>query len=211
MSINLILADCIETMNNMENNAVNLLLTDIPYDSVSRKSNGLRNLDKGIADISTFNLSNFVNEAIRVTSGSGYIFCGWEQISEIVSIIKQNNLSVRLCCWNKTNPSPMNGQYIWLSGVEYAVYFKKRNATFNEHCKNPVFNFSTGKSKLFPTMKSIKLMEYLISVSSNDGDIVFDPCMGSGSTGIAAKNLHRSFIGIEIDEDTYNLAKTLIN
>ena len=45
--------------------------------------------------------------------------------------------TVRHLVWEKTNPSPMNGQYIYLSGIENAVWFKKKGATFNAHCKNP--------------------------------------------------------------------------
>ena len=110
----------------------------------------------------------------------------------------------------KTNPSPMNGQVIWLSGIECCVYGKKKNATFNEHCKNTVFRFPTVKGKLHPTQKPINLMKYLIEVSSNENDIVLDPFMGSGSTGVACLNTNRNFIGIEINAKFYETAKNRI-
>lgn len=122
-------ADCLDLMPHIKSKSIDLLLTDIPYDGVNRKSAGLRNLDKGLADVMTMSIENMMREFIRVTKGSGYIFCGWSQISEIVDILKENKISTRLCCWRKTNPSPMNGQVIWLSGAEYCVYFKKPNAT----------------------------------------------------------------------------------
>ena len=67
----------------MEDDSVTLTLTDIPYDEVNRKSGGLRNLDKSHADIITFSLNDFIDEVVRITSGSVYIFCGSVQISNI--------------------------------------------------------------------------------------------------------------------------------
>lgn len=195
----------------MEKDSIDLLLTDIPYDGVNRKSNGLRNLDKRDADIITFDLDLFLKDVVRITKGSGYIFCGWGQISQITNTLSNYGLSVRLCVWKKTNPSPMNGQHIWLSGVEFAVYFKKKNGTFNEHCKNCVWEFPSGRDKQHPTEKPLKLFEYLISVSSKENDIVFDPCLGSGTTALAAKNLKRNYIGIELNPNYVKIANNRLN
>jgi len=62
-----------------------------------------------------------------------------------------------------------------------------------------------------PTQKPVALMEYLIKTYSNEGDTVLDFCMGSGTTGVACKNLNRSFIGIEKEENYFNIAKERIN
>ncbi len=62
-----------------------------------------------------------------------------------------------------------------------------------------------------PTQKPVPLLEYLIKTYSNEGDLVLDNCMGSGSTGVACINTARSFIGIEINEDYFNIAKNRIN
>ena len=64
---------------------------------------------------------------------------------------------------------------------------------------------------MHPTQKPTKLIELLIETSSKNGEIVLDPFMGSGSTGIACKNTNRNFIGIEIDENYFNIAKERIN
>lgn len=178
---------------------------------VNRSSNGLRNLDKKDADIMTIDLKILIPEIIRVTKGSGYIFCGWGQISEIIEIIRENKLSNRLCVWRKTNPSPMNGQSIWLSGAEFCVYFKKPNATFNEHCKNCVWDFPSGRGKVHPTEKPLKLFQYLITASSNEGDIVCDPFVGSGTTSVSAISLGRSFIGGDINPDYCKIAEDRLN
>ena len=211
MSNKIIQGDCIEEMKKILDKSIPVILTDIPYDVVNRKSNGLRKLDKGNADILTFNLQEFLKECNRICSGSIYIFCSSEQVSEIRSTLIEYGLSTRHCCWNKTNPSPMNGQSIWLSSMENCIYGKNKGATFNEHCKGVVWNFPTVKSKQHPTEKPLKLMEYLVSVSSNPGDIVLDPCCGSGTTCVAAKNLGRQYIGIDINFGYVEITKKRLN
>lgn len=201
METEIIHGDSLQKMKSLPSKSIDLLLTDIPYDGVNRKSAGLRNLDKGLADIMTMSIENMMSEFLRVTKGSGYIFCGWSQISEIVDILKENKISTRLCCWRKTNPSPMNGQVIWLSGAEYCVYFKMPKATFNAHCKNVVWDFPSGRGKVHPTEKPLKLFEYLVETSSNKGDVVLDPFAGSGTTGVACKNLNRKYILIEKEQE----------
>lgn len=113
--------DCIEGMNLLSNNAVDFLLTDIPYNAVNRTSNGLRDFNKEAADELTFDLNMFLNEAYRVSKNSICIFCGKEQFSEIYAFFANKEGTVRPIIWEKTNPSPVNGQHIYLSGVEFAV------------------------------------------------------------------------------------------
>lgn len=209
--IKLLQGDCLELMKDIPDGSVDLVLTDIPYGEVNRKSNGLRNLDKGKADIVTFDVKELTETLCDKTKGSIYMFCGTEQVSAIRATMVEKGLSTRLCIWEKTNPSPMNGQVIWLSGIECCVYGKKKNATFNEHCKNTVFRFPTVKGKLHPTQKPIDLMKYLIEVSSNENDIVLDPFMGSGSSGVASVHTNRNFIGIELDKDYFDIAKKRID
>jgi DNA modification methylase len=204
-NIQLYLGDCLEVMKNIPDKSIDLILTDIPYGEVNRKSNGLRNLNKGIADIVNFDLNNLMNILCRVCKGSIYIFCGTEQVSEIRKLMIKNGLSSRLVIWNKTNPSPMNGKHIWLSSIECCMYGKFKNATFNEHCKGSVLSFPSGKGKIHPTQKPLKLFEYLIKVSSNEGDLVLDPFAGSFTAGVACKILKRRFIGIEINKEYLNI------
>lgn len=66
------------------------------------------------------------------------------------------------------------------------------------------------KCALHPTQKPVALCEYLIKTYTNQGDIVLDNCMGSGSTGVAAVNTNRSFIGMELDEVYFNIANKRI-
>lgn len=70
--------------------------------------------------------------------------------------------------------------------------------------------FPLDKDKLHPTQKPVALLEYLVKTYTNEGNIVLDNCMGSGSTGVACINTNRRFIGIELDENYFNIAKERI-
>lgn len=201
-------------MKEMQSESVNLVLTDIPYGKVNRDSNGLRNLDKDVADVMTFVLSEFLDEIYRICKGTIIIFCGKEQLSEIYGYFdnmqKNKKGTVRQLIWRKTNPSPMNGQHIYLSGIENAVWFKKRGGVFNAHCKNTVFNYPCGRSKLHPTEKNHDLLKELILDNSQEGDLIFDPCMGSGSHGVVALQNNRDFIGVELNKNYFEIAQKRI-
>ena len=203
--------DCMAFMKQMESNSVKLTLTDIPYGEVNRDSNGLRKLDKAAADELTFDLKDFLNEVYRVTEGTIIIFCGMQQFSTIHKFFSDKQAkkegTVRQLIWKKSNPSPMNGQHIYLSGIENAVWFKKRGGTFNARCKNTVFEHPCGRSKMHPTEKNHKLLAELILDNSNPGDLVFDPCAGSGSHLLVARENERDFIGVELDEGYFKIAK----
>ena len=203
--------DCIEQMALMDDDSVDFTLTDIPYDAVNRGDNGLRSLNKGNADILTFDLEEFCESVYRITKNSICIFCGKEQFSTIYKFFANKKGTVRPIIWQKSNPSPMNGQYIYLSGVELAVWFKKSGAkVFNAHCKNTVFKHPNGKSKLHETEKNHELLKELILDNTNSGDIVFDPCMGSGSHIYVALQNDRNGIGIELNKDYFDVATTRI-
>ena len=72
------------------------------------------------------------------------------------------------------------------------------------------FSNPSGKGQLHPTQKPIKLLEYLIKTYTKDGDLILDNCMGSGSTGVACVNTNRKFIGIELDDTYFEIAKERI-
>ena len=208
---NLIHGECIEEMAKLESGSVDMVLTDIPYGEVNRNSGGLRNLDKGVADICDIPIDDIVLSVSRVVSGTAYIFCGIDQISALTVGFKKLGMSTRLGQWEKSNPSPMNGTKVWLSGSEFCVIARKPNATFNEHCQKPIWKFAVGRNKLHPTQKPVALMERLILASTNKGETVLDFTMGSGTTGVACKQTGRDFIGIELDPDYFQIAQDRIN
>ena len=203
----LLQGDCLEEMKSIPDGSVDMILTDIPYGEVNQKSSGLRKLDRGRADECNFDINSMVDTFVRIGRGSFYVFCGTEQVSVITTAFKRHKLTTRVCVWEKSNPSPMNGSRLWLSGMEFCVFARKPKATFNEHCQKALWKFPVGRSKTHPTEKPLALMSRLVTASSNDGDIILDPFMGSGTTGVACKNLNRDFIGIELDKGYFEIAQ----
>ena len=202
----LIHGECLAEMAKLPAGSVDMILADIPYGAVNRKSSGLRNLDKGKADICGIDLHAMVVHIDSLTRGSAYVFCGTEQVSIIRAAMVSAGMSTRLGIWEKTNPSPMNGDRMWLSSVECCVFGRKAGAIFTEHCASAVWRHPCARGKLHPTMKPVGLMERLIKASSREGDTVLDFCMGSGTTGVACKNTGRRFIGIEMDKTYFDIA-----
>lgn len=207
---NIYCCDCMQGMKLMKPQSVCMTLTDIPYDAVNRPAR-LRSLDKQNADIATFSLDEFLQETERITSHCVCIFCGKEQFSQIFAFFSAKKGTTRCIVWEKTNPSPMNGDWIYLSGVELAVWWKRTcTGPFNAHCKNSVFHYPSGRRKYHPTEKNIKLFEELIEDNTDEGDIIFDPCIGSGTTALAAIKHNRQYIGMEIDESYTRIAEQRI-
>jgi len=202
-------ADCLSILPHLE--PVDLVLTDIPYNEINRESSGLRVLDKGDADKKTFALSEFLPQAIFHCRGSMYIFCGIEQVSKIRAELVGHGMTTRLMIWEKTNPSPMNGKAIWLSGVECFVFGKLPGAYFNGFCRNTVLRHPSEKSTVHPTQKPTTLLQDLISTSLKPNGITLDPCLGSGTTAIACEKLNRRWIGIEILEEYCEIAAKRID
>ena len=202
-------ADFRDILPTMPNDSVEMVLTDIPYGEVNRKGK-IRNLDKGKADICDFDIRDMAHELVRVCSGSIYVFCGIEQVSDLRAQFVDDGMLTRLCIWEKSNPSPMNGQHFWLSSVECCVFARKKNAVFNEFCKSAVWRFPSCVSEIHPTQKPLSLFRYLIKTSSSPMGGVLDICMGSGTTGVAAIQAERDFIGVERDADFFKSAKERI-
>ena len=108
--------DCIEFMSGMAENSVDFTLTDIPYGVVNNYGSAgdekaIRKLNKGAADIVTFTLDEFLPLVHKVTGNSVCVFCGKEQFSQIFDYFASQAGTTRAIVWDKTNPSPLGGQY----------------------------------------------------------------------------------------------------
>lgn len=114
------------------------------------------------------------------------------------------------------NPQMTEGKpYTTISGrasTNYDTKWSKQSLTVNKGTRYPrdIQRFAHDKEKFHPTQKPVALLEYLIKIYTNEGDIVLDNCMGSGSTGVACINTNRNFIGYELDENYFNIAKQRI-
>lgn len=208
----LIKGDSIEVMKNIPRNFIDLVVTDIPYSVTNARLDfGLRNMRKGKADELDFKIENLLGKLVKTCNGSIYIFCSTEQVSFIRKFLDDEGWTTRLGVWEKTNPSPANGEYLWLSSIETCVFARKSKRyggapTFNLNCETPVWRFPVSNKTKHPTEKPIELFEYLIEASSNENDIVLDPFMGSGTTCIASEKKNRRWIGIEKNLSFYNMS-----
>lgn len=196
--------DCMEILKRLPDNLADLILTDIPYGEVNRAvESGLRKLKKGSADEMTFVLHFFLKEVERVCKGSFVIFCGMEQISSIRTFFRERDMLTRILVYNKANPSPINCQHAYLSDCEFAVYAKKKGATFNGMYKSCVFEDMAGSSKIHPTQKPLRLFRRIILDLTNEGDTVIDPCAGVMTTAVACEIEKRKYICCEINREFF--------
>ena len=117
--------------------------------------------------------------------------------------------------WHKTNPVPACGNK-YLTDTEYILFFREKGVKIGGEYKTKftyyVTPLNTADKKLYrhPTIKPVDILQNLIVNSSSPGDVVLDPFMGSGSTGIACNNTGRNFIGIEVDKGYFDTAKARI-
>lgn len=224
MDMKLYNGDCLEVMKNMPDKSVDCIITDPPYE-LSNHGYGKTELsnrkivkDKHIDFISNgFDYDTVFNEFIRICKVPNFlIFCSNSQVSKIMSWFESKKLKTTLLIWHKTNPVPLcNGKH--LSDVEFVVYVRGKGATFNNNTpfkyKSKVYSspLVSNKNRLHPTQKSVEQLSQYIELHSNEGDVIFDPYMGSGSTGVACQNTNRNFIGIELDENYFKIAQERLN
>lgn len=218
--------DCLEVMKTIPDNSIDLIVTDPPYLIENTKAGGKSELAKSIQnmndEIKSKNLTNGFNvkvldELVRVMKKVNiYIWCNHKQIPMYLDyFVKGLGCSFDIIIWNKTNAMPLfKNKY--LTDKEYCLYFRK-NALCNpenyEEAKTVYYqpiNIKDKKVYGHPTIKPLNIIKNLIKNSSNENDVVLDCFMGSGTTGVACKNLNRNFIGIELDEKYFNIAKERI-
>lgn len=217
--------DSLEFIKGLDDNSVDAVITDPPY-NISKenrfKSMGRSGIDFGEWD-KGFNLNNWIElVAPKVKKGGNVvIFNAWRNLGEIADTLESNGFEVKdMIRWEKSNPMPRNRDRRFIVDYEVAVWAVKKGSkwTFNrvnETYDRPLITSgltpkSEKEGKGHPTQKPVAVMEWLIEHLTNENDVVFDPFMGSGSTGVACKNLNRSFIGYELEEEYFSISKKRI-
>lgn len=212
--IDLILGDCLEHMKEIPDNSVDMVLTDPPYGmnlSPQRKSGKFHGV-KVVNDDTLLWSDDFFKELFRVTKNNtgSFIFCNHFCISEFISSAKKAGFEIKnIIIWDKGHFG-MGGN--WRPVHEMILLLTKgRFVCKSKNLRNIIQYKKVHHSKsVHPTQKPVELLEHLIVEPDYNPKVVLDPFMGSGSTGVACVNTNRKFIGIELEESYFNIAKERI-
>ena len=222
----LLQGDCLKLIKQVPSNSVDLILIDPPYE-ISRTTNFQSGEETG-RDTDRFRISmdfgewdkNFtglevvIKEGYRILRQGGTMICFYDlwKIETLKNLYDSNKFKqVRFIEWIKTNPVPINSKINYLTNArEVAVSaIKGSKPTFNSSYDNGLYSYPicAGKERtIHPTQKPLSLITDLVLKHSNEGDMVLDCFMGSGTTGVACKNTNREFIGMELDEKYFEIA-----
>lgn len=232
----LINGECIEEMKKLEDKSIDMILCDLPYGTTACKWDTVIPFDKLweqynriIKDNGAIVLfgSEPFSSKLRISNEKYFRYdIIWEKprILNFMAVKKQiGKCHETISIFYKKQPT-YNPQYS--TGEPYtrrALIRKKWEGVASEQAYKPAYNNKTTRyprsiqkfnnvntNKSHPTQKPIELLEWLIKTYTNEGETILDNTMGSGSTGVAAKNTNRHFIGIELDEDYFNIAKKRI-
>lgn len=219
--------DCVKGMDKLisKNLSVDLIVADPPY-VISRKSNFHTMKDRKNARTGTdfgtwdeeFNNQPWIEKSFDILKdgGSLIVFNDFKKVSDIITISTRAGFEFKdVIVWEKTNPMPRNRDRRYVPSLELMIWFvkkKKAKWTFNRQDRayqSPVMRYPSESGGAFkryhPTQKPIKLIENIIKIHSNEGELVLDPFMGSGTTAISALNTGRNFIGFELDKKYYDI------
>lgn len=228
----IIQGDAIQLLKDMEPESIDLIFADPPYnlsgkDHLTCKNGKMTVCDKGewdqIDDIHEFN-RKWVEGCIRVLKDDGTIWISGtlhNHPSIGVTLKKLNLWIINDIIWYKPNASPLlqknrfapSTELIWVASKSKKYYFNYDMARCLNNGKQMrnLWELSAERHKTtHPTEKPEKLLERIVLIGSEEGDTVLDPFMGSGTTGVVAKQLNRNFIGIEIDSAYFKIAKERI-
>ncbi len=224
----LLQGDCLELLKKVPYHSIDLIATDPPYLISATNGGGtinnVKKLNKSLADLKTVDITQgydielFGTEFIRVMKEINiYFWCNKVQIPDYFNFyVNKHKCKFDILCWHKTNALPTYSNK-YLSDTEYLLYFRKGSGKcFPESYEDaktfyiaPI-NHKDKKEFGHPTIKPLDITEKIIRNSTREGQLVLDPFMGSGTTGVAALNNNRNFIGIELDEGYFNIAKNRI-
>lgn len=217
--------DCLKELKKIVDNSIDLIVTDPPYPTTSRgcagNSGGMFQKDinkKGkVFKFNNINCKEYAHEFFRILKEGThcYVMTNHTNLIEMLNTFTDAGFHfIKTLIWNKGNK--IMGQY-YMSQFEYILFFRKGKGKKINNCgtsdilsiKNIKTKDENGKN-LHDTEKPVELMKILIENSSNEHEIILDPFMGIGSTGVACKLLNRNFIGIELDENYFKIAKKRI-
>ena len=214
MSYKLYQGDCLEIMGGIKDKSVDLIVTDPPYlmDYQSNRRKKEDRFDKIKNDKGNYMLiQDYLEECHRIMKDNTaiYCFCSWHNIDFFKNEFEKHFKLKNILVWNKNNHGTGDLKGSYAPKHEFILFGHKGRTLLREKRIADVIDCpKISSNKLtHPTEKPQDLLEIFIRQSSDVGSIVFDGFMGTGSCGIAAKKLNRNFIGIELDEKYFNIAK----
>lgn len=218
--------DCYKGIKKIPDKSVDLVVTDPPYEIKGlHTGTGLlkHRKDSHANQMMEANLGDGINlkildELVRVMKKINiYLWCNKEQIYDYMTyFVKERKCNFEIIVWGKPNPAPFtNGHY--LKDKEYCLFFWEKGVKIGGnydtlktyYVKNT--NTEDKKKYLHPTIKPLDIIKNLITNSCNGGGVVLDCFMGSGTTGVACKELGLDFIGFELNKKYYDIAVDRIN
>ncbi|MFV0552987.1 MAG: DNA-methyltransferase [Anaerorhabdus sp.] len=223
--INLINNDAFNELINIEDNSIDLILTDPPY-NISKYTTenvyiGERRLNTKIAewDYIEFNPQKLVKIFKRILKPNGniFIFTSYNMLGMWHNFFDKEFDTFQFMVWHKTNPVPCIYKKTFVNSCELIICLWNKGHKWNFQSQEEMHNFietpiCSYPERLIapkhPTQKPISVLKHIINIASNKGDVVLDPFMGVGSTGVAAIEVSRNFIGIEIDNTYFQAAKS---
>jgi site-specific DNA-methyltransferase (adenine-specific) len=235
----LILGDSIEKLKNIKTESIDLIIADPPYflsnGGFSNSGGKAVLVDKGEWDKKDFNeiddfYQNFLDEVTRILKSNGtfWVFGSMHNIYKLGYLIQKMDLKIlNNIVWQKSNPAPNLSRRMFTHSTETILWVKKKDGKqiFNYDLMREqngdkqmkdvwITSNTSSKEKSFgkhPTQKPISIFNRIIESSSNAGDIILDPFTGSGTAVVAAKNLNRKYIGIDITPEYLEIAQKRLN
>lgn len=221
MSVQLFHGDCMMLMKQLSDKSIDLVVTDPPYE-ITTKGAGMykqagKQYVKSLVSMSDGFSTEVLDELCRVMKKINiYFFCSQKQIPQLIAYFHQErNCNWNLISWHKTNPVPACGNK-YLTDTEYILFFREKGVKVHGCFETKKTWYATPLNQTdkrkygHPTVKPFEIVMNFVANSSLQGDTVLDPFMGSGTTGVACINTERNFIGYEVNQQYFEIAKKRI-
>lgn len=209
--IQLYKGDCLEVMKDIPDGSIDLIITDPPYgiDLTPQRENGKFKNTKVINDDNLDWLPRLVDETYRISKNTVCIFCGWQTIDKFKQAFEKRFIVKNVLVWNK-DWFGMGNNY--RPNYELILLLCKTNVKTKSKNKSNILTYRrmAPQKMKHSCEKPVVLLEDLITELSEENDTILDCFMGSGSTGEACLKANRNFIGIELDDTYFEVAKNRI-
>ena len=204
--------DCLEGMKRIPDKSVDMIITDPPYGMAFRSNYRKERYGAIENDTNLDWLDAFAKDCYRVSKENTghYVFCSFHNIDKFKQAFEKYFKIKNILTWVKNNTSMGDLKGDFAPKTEFVLFMHKGRSLIRGKRDSNVLEYKRTGNKLHPTQKPVDLTEFLITKFSDDGQLVLDPFIGSGTTAIAAINTGRNFIGFELDEIYYNLANNRV-